>query len=483
MKLKKDNMTKKPRKKLKMIVLILLVVPILISLLTENPKGTSFTGEYFPADNLKFIYDLSFIKDGKQIREHNIINEELDFIAQADSFLILDLFLYNDEYPKDKMSFPNNVKRITDALIDKKAENPEMPIVLITDPLNNFYGSYEQKHITRLKNAGIDVVVTNLDKLKDSNPLLSGYYRCYFRWFSAEGGNWIKNFFDPDAPKVNVRSILKLANFKANHRKTLVSEDGAIISTSNPHDASANHSNIAVRFTSNMQNDLIESEKNVAKFSGYSGDAFDYTLFTDVKEDSHYFVSLITEEGIYKALLENINEAQKGDEIDIGIFYISERNILKALGKASKRGVSVRIVADPNKDAFGITKNGSPNRDTLHRLVKKYPDIKARWYDTHGEQYHVKTAYFKYNKNSTVKIVTGSCNYTRRNMRGLNLESNVQILLPADDKNALEMKNYFDTIFSNTDGQYTTELEKYPSPSFIKSVLWTIQEYTGLCTW
>ena len=65
-----------------------------------------------------------------------------------------------------------------------------MPVVLITDPINNFYGAYEQKYITKLKEAGVDVVITELNALKDSNIFVSGYYRCYTKWFGTKGLCW-----------------------------------------------------------------------------------------------------------------------------------------------------------------------------------------------------------------------------------------------------------------------------------------------------
>ena len=51
-----------------------------------------------------------------------------------------------------------------------------------------------------------------------------------------------------------------------------------------------------------------------------------------------------------------------GDSIDVAMFYLSDRDTIGALLAAAKRGVTVRVILDPNKDAFGRTKNGIPNR-------------------------------------------------------------------------------------------------------------------------
>ncbi|WMI81975.1 phospholipase D-like domain-containing protein [Anaerotignum sp. MB30-C6] len=479
-----------PGKVKNLIILLGFAVPIFISFATKNPEGTSFTGEYYPAEELSFIHDLSYQKEGETVQESNILLAELDLIANAKEYLILDLFLFNDEYDRAKGSFPNSVEQITEALIVKKQENPEMPIVLITDPINNFYGAYEQRNITRLKKEGIQVVLTDLDQMKDSNPLYSGFYRSYLQWFGTQGEGWLPNFFDPTGPKVHIRSILKLANLKGNHRKTLVSEKEAIVTSANPHDPSSYHSNVAVRFRGNVVGDLIESEKNVIAFS--SGQVPEITYqknqtqgldaVTKVAQES-VMMRLITERGIFDALLENIEGAKEGDAIWIGIFYLSDVPILKALGEAAERGVQVRIIADPNKDAFGIEKNGSPNRPALCSLVDKHEGVEVRWYNTHGEQYHVKMAYFVYPEKNEARGILGSSNFTRRNLEGYNLETDVELVMAMDATLSVEMKNYFEKIYYNKDGEYTLPIDDYCETSFMQNILWKIQESLGLCSW
>ena len=53
----------------------------------------------------------------------------------------------------------------------------------------------------------------------------------------------------------------------------------------------------------------------------------------------------------------------------------------------------IRVLLDPNKDAFGFEKSGLPNREVASELVAASAGaIKLRWYRTHGEQFHVKLA-------------------------------------------------------------------------------------------
>lgn len=198
-------------------------------------------------------------------------------------------------------------------------------------------------------------MVTDLNKMRDSNVLISGGYRAYVNWFGTYGGGWIKNFFDKDVEKVNVRSILKLANFKGNHRKVVISEKEALVASANPHDPSTYHSNVAMVFRGKSMEDLIKSE---SIFFNKLPNVIENFKAEEVT--SPYKLKVITEGKIYEEISKNIRNANKGDEINLGMFYLSEFRILKDLGEASKRGAYVKIIADLNKDAFGLEKNGTP---------------------------------------------------------------------------------------------------------------------------
>lgn len=457
------------------LILLLIFIPILYSLNTKNPPGTNLSSDFKDAD-CEFLYDLTYLKGGKRLHEKRIFNREMDLIKNAQDFLMVDFFLFNDEYP-DTMNFPNQVEKMTDLLIAKKKENPAMPILFVTDPINNFYGAYEEDNIKRLRENGIEVVVTDLNKMRDSNALVSGIYRAYLQWFGTSGGGWIKNFFDKDADKVNIRSILKLSNFKGNHRKVLISEKEALVASANPHDPSSHHSNVAMVFHGKSMEDLIKSESiffeklpNVIE------------NFKSEEVTSPYKLKVITEGKIYDEISKNIKETKKGDEINLGIFYISEFRILRELGEAAKRGVDVKIIADLNKDAFGLEKNGSPNRPALSELKEDYPDINIRWYQTSGEQFHTKFIYFDFKDKDPLAIL-GSANYTRRNLDNYNLETNLAIEMKKDSPMAREMKDYYARIWNNEDGDYTLPIEDFYESRFIMRILWKIQEKTGLCTW
>lgn len=457
------------------LVLLLIIIPIIYSLNTKNPPGTNLSSDFKDAD-CEFLYDLTYLKDGKRLHEKRIFKREMELIKNAKDFLMVDFFLFNDEYPSS-MSFPSQVEEMTDLLIAKKKENPTMPILFVTDPINNFYGAYEEDNLKRLRENGIEVVVTDLNKMRDSNALVSGFYRAYLQWFGTSGGGWIKNFFDKDADNVNIRSILKLANFKGNHRKVLISEKEALVASANPHDPSAHHSNVAMAFRGKSMEDLIKSESIFF-------DKLPKVIenFKAEEVTSSYKLKVITEGKIYDEISKNIKETKKGDEINLGIFYLSEFRILRELGEASKRGVDVKIIADLNKDAFGLEKNGSPNRPALSELKEDYPDINIRWYQTSGEQFHTKFIYFDFKDKNPLAIL-GSANYTRRNLDNFNLETNLAVEMEKDSSIAKEMKDYYARIWNNKEVDYTLPLEDFYEKGFLLRILWKIQEKTGLCTW
>src|SRR5690625_7429164 len=94
------------------------------------------------------------------------------------------------------------------------------------------------KTLKKLQNNGVEMVLTNLDKLRDSNPVYSAVWRTFFRWVGQKGKGWLPNPLASEAPKVTVRSYLELFNVKASHRKMNVTENAAVVTSGNPHVAS-----------------------------------------------------------------------------------------------------------------------------------------------------------------------------------------------------------------------------------------------------
>lgn len=455
------------------------------------PPGTSKAGPLRDAD-FEFIYDLSYQKDGEMVYERQIFDRVLNMISQAREFIVVDMFLFNDAYDR-KNSFPPLSDGLTQALVRQKQAYPDLQIVFITDEINTFYGAYPSKQLETLKDNGIQVIITDLIQIRDSNPFYSGIWRLLrLNSLGAAGKGWLPNAFSPDSPKVTLRAYLRMLNFKANHRKVLITEKQALVTSFNPHDSSGNHSNIAFVVEGDVLKDLVESEEAVAVFSGskpFSFGSFGSESETETKTATATEtktdlgrgakVQLLTEGKIRDALVEEIRGTQAGDRIHMAMFYLGQHDIVRELIKAGNRGVEIKLILDANKDAFGLEKNGVPNRPVAAKLVKDSSgNIKIRWYSTHGEQFHSKLTIFS--KNDHTILIGGSANLTRRNIDDYNLETNLRVVLPASHPEAEKAEAYFQRIWANEGAQYTLDYASYEDTSLLKRVLYEIQETAGL---
>jgi len=195
-------------------------------------------------------------------------------------------------------------------------------------------------------------------------------------------------------------------------------------------------------------------------------------------------VQVLTEHEIGAAIERNLAGTRVGDGVDIAMFYLSDRDIIEALIAAAKRGVSVRVILDPNKDAFGRTKDGIPNRSVATELAGATDGaIKVRWFRTHGEQFHTKLVVVR--TQNEYWFTLGSANLTRRNLDAYNLEANVGVSVPPTSELATSIGAWFDMIWTNhgpPDLEYTAEFGTYADPSQGTYWLYRLMEATGLST-
>ncbi|HVI40893.1 MAG TPA: phospholipase D family protein, partial [Anaerovoracaceae bacterium] len=476
----KRNGNHKKRNVVQAGIFVFLAVPLIFGWTTPAPKGTSYNSNSSSVSDIRMLYDLTYLKEGELIHDQNILEEQIKMIRAAKDFIIADIFLYNDYYNTEKYQFPHSTQKLTDALIAQKQKHPGLKAYVITDEINDSYGPALNEQFQQLEENGIEVIVTDSSKVRDSNPLYAGYYRTYIKPFGQGGDGWMKNPFSDNGPKVNIRNYLRLLNFKANHRKVLITDVNAMISSANPHDGSSYHSNIAFQFSGEAVKYLLEAEKAVAAFSGTEIKDVEYRYdASSIRPDTE--VQVLTEDKIKDKILENIKSTEAGDRIDLGMFYLAHREIINQLIQASERGVNIRIILDANKDAFGFEKNGIPNRQAAAELLKKSDNkIQVRWYLTHGEQFHTKV--LAIDKKDKVILIGGSANYTRRNLDNYNLEADLMVTVKADDPLAKEFQAYFDKIWENQDGTYTADFSEYQDDSLWKVLIYRLQEKTGLCT-
>lgn len=441
------------------------------------PQGLAMTGPERQVSAAEFLYDLTFLRDGTVVREQRIFNRLLAEIAAAERFVVLDMFLLNGLQGPGQAQ-PPLAETLAAALVRKKQDSPQVTITVITDPINTGYGSYPAAALDRLRAGGIAVITTDLTRLRDSNPFYSGFWRPFLQWFGTGGPGWLANPFSPSGPPVTLRSWLALLNFKANHRKVLVTDRAALVTSANPHDASAYHSNIAVVVRGAIQNDLVASEAAVAAFSGAP---FVKPAEAVQSGEGPYTVQLLTESAIKKRVVEGIGATTAGDTVWLAMFYLAERQVCAALLDAAARGVTVRLILDPNKDAFGRIKNGIPNRQIADWLVNGSGGrIAVRWYDTHGEQFHPKLLFIEGQGRGLA--VGGSANCTRRNLDDYNLETAVAVSGPATSPFVASVADYCHRLWENRDGQYTLPQAAYRETMVLKRWRAVIQEESGLGT-
>jgi phosphatidylserine/phosphatidylglycerophosphate/cardiolipin synthase-like enzyme len=384
--------------------------------------------------------------------------------------------------------------------------------LLITDPINDLYGATPSPVLTALRRAGVEVVTTDLEPLRDSNPVYSGLWRLAVEWWSetSTGPGWLPNPLDIGPDRVPFDAWARLMNLKANRRGVLIADDGAggivgVVGSARPHDASSAHSNVAVRVRGEALRPLFESEIRIARFSGWRGvpillpAAESPTDATTARgrapvpgravraaapddPSARVRVSVLTEGGLRDALLERIDSARSGDRIEIAMLYLSERAVIQALIDASRRGVTIRIMLDPNVEAFGAPRSGIPNRPVASELVSRSDGaIKLRWYRTHGEQFNA--ALVAIGDRESVWLTTGSAQLTRRNLGDFTLEANVAVEAPRTAAVAIELDRWFDTLWNNrapAGVEFTAEFGAYADPSQSRYWAYRLMESTGI---
>jgi len=463
------------------------------------PAGTSFAGDWHVVSDqdVQLLVDSTRLGADGRVVSQTIFDAVLAAIGRAEHTLVLDYFLFNSMgggTPAREDGGRALSEQVASALLARRAARPELRMLLVTDPINDTYGGAASELLAQLRAAGIDVVVTDVGRLRDSNPLYSAAWRLTMGWWDgvAEAPGWLPHPLGDASTRVPLRAWLRLLHFKANHRKVLACDDGeggwtCIVASANPHDASSAHSNVALRVDGALALDVLEGELAVARWSGWSGWAdappkgpravpTPEPLATDA-----ITVRYVTEYEIERELLSGLGAAGAGDDVALAMFYLSDRDVVRALLAASDRGARVRLVLDPNKDAFGREKDGVPNRQVADELVRRSAGaIEVRWYRTSGEQFHTKLVLVRTAAHTFATL--GSANLTRRNLEDYNLESNVAVRAPHTTALAASLWRTFDTLWSPDPDSPTAPFEAFEDRSRMRRLRYFVMETTGLST-
>ncbi len=488
------------------------------------PAGIDFAGPFRPVRDLRFLRDITTTEaDGSRRFEQQIFDEVFSMIAETETLLVIDMFLFNDFTGKEDRIHRTLSRELTDAIIARRQARPALRCWLITDPINTWYGGLAAPHLDRLRAHGVTVVTTRLTALRDSNPAHSVWWRLLLRFWPHRFGPMLPN---PVAGgRVPLRSYFDLFNFKANHRKTVIADRQgvltALVTSANPHDASSAHHNVGVVFSGPAVADLLASEAAVCTLSGIpasnshygrqpakipakagttntfspdfevfvvppsGGSAHDENHLAPASGDaeldapSPLRIRVLTERAVERAVLDLLGRAQTGDTVTLAMFYLSSRPVVRALKQAHRRGAVVRVVLDPNKDAFGREKNGIPNRPVAAELTAA--GIPVRWVQTRGEQFHTKLLVLE-PAEGELSVILGSSNYTRRNLRNLNLETSVEIRSPRQSAFSTSVRDYLSLAWRSEPPAVSGDYATYADPSSWRRIVYRLQEATGLST-
>src|SRR5450759_656524 len=448
------------------------------------PPGTRIASPWYavPSSEVGFIADITAADAyGRPVVSQAIFDQVLGVVHRARDFIVIDYFLFNDARSSAAgAAAPIRAlsSELRDALIERRRAEPALRILLITDPINTPAG-LPSNDFQMLRAAGVDIAVTEIGRLRDSSFLYSSLKRITSGWWSKSGGER--------------RGALATVLESGNDRLTIIADDGrgglaGIIGSADPHDASSANSNAAAKLSGPALQELLASELAIARFSGWSGTAGAAATAPAQEHDAlaeHTArIRFGTERDARNTLLEHIDGAVQADAIDIAMCYLSERAVIESLLAANARGVRVRLILDPNKAGSAEASSSIPNGPVASELVTASDGaIHVRWYRTHGEQFHTKLVMI-YGA-ERLWFILGSADLTRRSLDDHDLTANVAIEVARGTPLALQMRDYFETLWSNRAVlgiEYTADFGVYADSSQSSYWLYRLMESTGLAS-
>jgi hypothetical protein len=462
----------------------------------------------------------------KRFSRLTINRKVMEMINDSNRVILASIFLFDIIY-SDQQPQIDIVNEITNAIIEKKKSDPSITVVFVLDPINRAYGHRIGPAVKRLLENGVDIFYSDLVPTKSATTLGIGE-------LSRDALRFVDNLSfgsigralsvvtrqklplpNPlDEGGTSIESLWNVLALKANHRKLLVTDNQeiyeALISSANPHNASIPSANYSVSVKGELakyiymviRQDVIQSKKmHMVDWSNKSKD-YKEKFLTDVlpaiapsgfqvpgpSSSRPVGVSFVTESRIRDKVIEMLEGVKADDHVRIQMFYLSEFKVIDAIVNAAKRLKNpMRIILDPNKDAFGKVKDGTPNRQVAAYLMKKKKELglnlDIRWYDTHGEQNHAKIMSITSADEQAPKyeLINGSANWTGKNLKDINLEANVYV---RNSKKIIDKFNkLFDMLWGNSDGMiYTIDYKgKYEAHTGMNK--WRDGEKWGYVSW
>ena len=467
---------------LKFILLSTFIVGTLFSC-GSLPKGLATKTPIYNADNVDFYYDLTYKKDSETHYERQIWDQAYDILDNAHDFFLMDIFVFNDfvgKGVKEKLQPLPLAEEFAEKILEKRKKDPNVRIYLILDESNTFYGAYDNKTHKKLEEAGVKIGYVDLAKLRDPMLVYSTPWRLFIRPFgNPKNVGKTKNPIYEETDPVTIRSILRALNAKADHRKLIMNEKTAMLTSANPHAEGSKHSNVAFKFSSPIIKDIYNAEKPVAKITKKDGNlkqSLPYQKF-DIEPSNNNKIKLqyFTEGQTGIDITKELKNTQPGDRVFIAQFFLADRQVINDIRKAARRGVKFEILL--NNSTAGLPNKASAGE--LMKYARKHGyDITIKFYNKGEEMYHVKM--MSIFKKDYMITYGGSTNFTRRNMRNFNLENELKIISTYDQKVSQQISDYYDRLWTNRDGDFTLPYDSEKNEKVTNDLLFRFLEMNGM---
>jgi len=468
------------------------------------PPGLHIAGAWapMPARSARFLRDLSAADaNGAPLIDQQIDAELLGMVARARQLVLLDTGLFGDlpaagpQASRLRTALPAAAD-IADALVRAKTQHPELSILVLTDPSTQQIPD-TQRDLERLTTAGIEVLAVDVTRLRAPDPEFTSLWNLCCRWWSRalSGASW-PNPLEVGPPDVSMQLWGQLRNYQRSHRQLLLADDGsggldALLFSRPLHAEAAIHSATALRLSGSALEPLIESEFALAQLSGWSDGGSMQARAQRLLEQQRRLVladaadtaraRVVTEAAIGSTLAERIDATRKGEQIDVAALYLAQRELVRALLDAARRGVNVRLLLDPGKDGYGYQRSGIPNRQVASELIVASDGaIRVRWYRTHGEQFS--PGFTLVLSDERAWLMVGTADLSRRDLGDFNLAAAAIADLPRDAPAATAALGWFDSLWFNraaSGTEYTTDADVYADASQLRYWQYRLFEVTG----
>ena len=483
-----------------------LVLALWLSL-RHLPPGVHISGPWLPvpADAVRFLYNQTAADgQGQPLIEQQIDSQMLQMIARARELLVLDTGLFGDlgasgpAASRMRAAAPLAAP-LTEALLRARSLHPALAALVLTDRSSVLMDA-SGALLGRLRQAGIQVLVVDEDRLRSPDGGFAALWELCCRWWTTTQlrGAWPNPLMvGPSGLSFGLWGALQ--GYQRSHRQLLIADDGAggldgLVFSRPLHAEAGLHSASALQLSGGALEPVLESEFVIAQFSGWQDGGVVQARAQRLLEQQRRSAvppprgvgaaraRVLTEGAIGDTLVRRIDATGAGDRIAIAALYLSQRELVRALLDAARRGVAVRVLLDPGKDGYGFERSGLPNRQVSSELIVQSDGaIRVRWYRTHGEQFSPGVVLVQ--DAARDWLLVGTASLSRYDLDDFNLTSAFVVELPSGAGVATNALAWFDTLWYNrapSGVEYTSDADVFADASQIRYWQYRALESSGV---